>query len=64
MAACIFPIYHVSDAQWFYASFLTFQMIQSVGAVIAHLVSRNCTKRVNGVISGDYYGHLSKSLYI
>jgi len=22
MAACIFPVYHVSDAQWFYASFL------------------------------------------
>ena len=64
MAACIFPIFHVSDAQWFLASCFTFQMIHSVGAVIANLVSRNCTERVNGVIFGDYYGHLSKSQYM
>ena len=44
--------------------FLTFQMIHSVGAGNAILVSRNCTERVNGVIFGDYNGHLSKSQYI
>jgi hypothetical protein len=53
MALCIFPIYCVSDAQWFYASFVTFQLIQCEGFVTAHLVSRICTETVNGEIFGD-----------
>jgi hypothetical protein len=55
MAACIFPLYCVSDAQLFYTTFVMFQLMQCVGAVTVYLVSRTCTETVNAEIFGDYY---------